>query len=157
MLIHHVLYIKLRVYAYGSGSSNVLAHFEQIQTNHRQSLKCCAVMLLCWNFQILLIQIKCFHEIITIGYSVYKSHDLPWFRTLSWFFLVSSNYFFYGESMMQYFGVLMSRTVCSLTFSYSVHEITSTLRLSDSILLVIIIWILWLCIGNFSFVLCDCS
>lgn len=63
------------------------------------------------NFQILLIQIKCFHEIITIGYIVYKSHELPWFRTLSWYFLITSNYFFYGESMMQYFGVLMSRTV----------------------------------------------
>lgn len=59
---------------------------------------------------ILLIQIKCFHEIITIGYIVYRSHELPWFRTLSWYFLVTSNYFFYGESMMQYFGVLLSRT-----------------------------------------------
>lgn len=30
------------------------------------------------------VQIKCFHEIITIGYNVYHSYDLPWFRTLSW-------------------------------------------------------------------------
>lgn len=30
------------------------------------------------------IQVKCFHEIITIGYRVYRSYDLPWFRTLSW-------------------------------------------------------------------------
>jgi len=63
--------------------------------------------------QILLIQIKCFHEIITIGYVVYRSHELPWFRTLSWYFLITSNYFFYGESMVQYFGVFMSRTVWS--------------------------------------------
>ncbi len=62
-------------------------------------------------FQILCIQIKCFHEIINIGYVVYRSHDLPWFRTLSWFFMITSNYFFYGESMIQYFGVLLSRTV----------------------------------------------
>lgn len=61
-------------------------------------------------FMILLIQVKCFHEIITIGYIVYKSHELPWFRTLSWYFLMTTNYFFYGESMMQYFGVLISRT-----------------------------------------------
>ncbi|KAK2163087.1 hypothetical protein NP493_1485g00037 [Ridgeia piscesae] len=59
---------------------------------------------------ILLVQIKCFHEIITIGYVVYKTHELPWFRTLSWYFLVASNYFFYGESMITYFGVLLSRT-----------------------------------------------
>lgn len=59
---------------------------------------------------ILLIQIKCFHEIITIGYVVYKSHELPWFRTLSWYFLCCSNYFFFGESLIQYIGVLLSRT-----------------------------------------------
>lgn len=59
---------------------------------------------------ILAIQIKCFHEIITIGYVVYRSHELPWFRTLSWYFLATSNYFFYGESMIQYFGVLILRT-----------------------------------------------
>ncbi|KAJ8318709.1 hypothetical protein KUTeg_003800, partial [Tegillarca granosa] len=55
------------------------------------------------------IQIKCFHEIITIGYTVYKSFDLPWFRTLSWYFLFASNYFFYGESLIDYFGVLLHR------------------------------------------------
>lgn len=36
------------------------------------------------SVQVLCVQIKCFHEIITIGYSVYHSYDLPWFRTLSW-------------------------------------------------------------------------
>lgn len=34
--------------------------------------------------QVMTIQIKCFEEIITIGYRVYHSYDLPWFRTLSW-------------------------------------------------------------------------
>jgi len=58
---------------------------------------------------VMVVQIKCFNEIITIGYIVYKSHELPWFRTLSWYFLICSNYFFYGESMMQYFGVLLQR------------------------------------------------
>lgn len=55
------------------------------------------------------LQIKCFHEIITIGYVVYKSYDLPWFRTLSWYFLFSSNYFFYGESLIDEFGVLLQK------------------------------------------------
>ncbi|XP_076072766.1 phosphatidate cytidylyltransferase, photoreceptor-specific-like [Mytilus galloprovincialis] len=58
----------------------------------------------------LMVQIKCFHEIITIGYIVYKSFNLPWFRMLSWYFLFTSNYFFYGESLIQYFGVLLQRT-----------------------------------------------
>ncbi|MFN2753236.1 phosphatidate cytidylyltransferase, partial [Escherichia coli] len=30
---------------------------------------------------VMCVQIKCFHEIITIGYNVYHSYDLPWFRT----------------------------------------------------------------------------
>uniref|UniRef100_A0A8D0G747 Phosphatidate cytidylyltransferase n=1 Tax=Sphenodon punctatus TaxID=8508 RepID=A0A8D0G747_SPHPU len=35
------------------------------------------------KYLVYLIQVKCFHEIITIGYRVYHSYDLPWFRTLS--------------------------------------------------------------------------
>ena len=58
---------------------------------------------------ILLIQIKCFQEIINIGYVVYKSHNLPWFRTLSWYFLFTSDYWLYGESLIHHFGSLMNR------------------------------------------------
>lgn len=56
------------------------------------------------------IQVKCFAEIINIGYAVYKIHGLPWFRSLSWYFLITSNYFFYGESLVDYFGVAANRT-----------------------------------------------
>nr|CAG4647837.1 EOG090X04NQ [Moina brachiata]SVE92961.1 EOG090X04NQ [Moina brachiata] len=58
----------------------------------------------------LAIQVKCFSEIINIGYAVYKIHGLPWFRSLSWYFLIASNYFFYGESLVDYFGVVDNRT-----------------------------------------------
>lgn len=58
---------------------------------------------------VLLIQIKCFHEIISIGYIVYKSHNLPWFRTLSWYFLFTSNYWLYGESFINHFGFMMNK------------------------------------------------
>ena len=58
---------------------------------------------------ILFIEVKCFQEIINIGYIVYKSHNLPRFRTLSWFFLFTSNYWFYGESLIHHFGVLMNK------------------------------------------------
>jgi len=58
----------------------------------------------------LAVQVKCFAEIINIGYAVYKIHGLPWFRSLSWYFLVTSNYFFYGESLVDYFGVVDNRT-----------------------------------------------
>ena len=40
------------------------------------------------------IQIKCFQEIITIGYVVYKSDNLPWFRVLSWYFLLIYHFAF---------------------------------------------------------------
>jgi len=55
--------------------------------------------------------VKCFEEIINIGYAVYRIHGLPWFRSLSWYFLITSNYFFYGESLVDYFGVVINRTV----------------------------------------------
>ncbi|CAN0434243.1 phosphatidate cytidylyltransferase 2 [Lampetra fluviatilis] len=55
------------------------------------------------------VQIKCFHEIITIGYNVYHSYELPWFRTLSWYFLLCVNYFFYGETVADYFFSLVQR------------------------------------------------
>ncbi|KAG7489425.1 hypothetical protein JOB18_011971 [Solea senegalensis] len=58
---------------------------------------------------VMTVQIKCFHEIITIGYRVYHSYELPWFRTLSWYFLVCVNYFFYGETLADYFGALVQR------------------------------------------------
>ncbi|XP_077376630.1 phosphatidate cytidylyltransferase 2 [Festucalex cinctus] len=58
---------------------------------------------------VMTVQIKCFQEIITIGYKVYRSYDLPWFRTLSWYFLVCVNYFFYGETLADYFGALVQR------------------------------------------------
>ena len=58
---------------------------------------------------ILAIQVKCFHEIITIGYVVYKSHHLPWFRTISWYFLITSNYYLYGESLIEKFSLLLRK------------------------------------------------
>ncbi|NXC77474.1 CDS2 cytidylyltransferase, partial [Anhinga anhinga] len=42
---------------------------------------------------VMCVQIKCFHEIITIGYNVYHSYDLPWFRTLSWVQCHGKKYF----------------------------------------------------------------
>ncbi|KAL4710499.1 hypothetical protein ACJJTC_008901 [Scirpophaga incertulas] len=59
---------------------------------------------------VLCVQVKCFEEIINIGYAVYRVHGLPWFRSLSWYFLLTSNYFFYGENLIDYFGVVINRT-----------------------------------------------
>jgi len=74
----------------------------------------------------LLIQIKCFSEIIDIGYAVYRIHGLPWFRSLSWWFLICSNYFFYGEGLVDYFSVLVNRT-WFLRMFVSYHRLISFL------------------------------
>jgi len=71
-----------------------------------------------------LVQIKCFAEIINIGYAVYKMDNLPWFRSLSWYFLIASNYFFYGESLVEQFGVVINR-VDFLPFLVRYHRLIS--------------------------------
>ncbi|KAG5455134.1 Phosphatidate cytidylyltransferase, photoreceptor-specific [Clonorchis sinensis] len=58
---------------------------------------------------VLLLQFACFYEIINIGLVVYRSHDLPWFRLLSWYFLFSSNYFLFGESLITRFRLLLAK------------------------------------------------
>ncbi|XP_058457081.1 phosphatidate cytidylyltransferase, photoreceptor-specific [Malaya genurostris] len=72
----------------------------------------------------LAVQVKCFEEIISIGYSVYRIHGLPWFRSLSWYFLLTSNYFFYGENLVDYFGVAVNR-LDSLRFLVKYHRFLS--------------------------------
>ncbi|CAG9532605.1 unnamed protein product [Cercopithifilaria johnstoni] len=58
---------------------------------------------------VFVIQFWCFHEIITIGLAIYRLYSLPWFRALSWYFLLSSNYFFFGESLIDYWGILLRK------------------------------------------------
>lgn len=72
----------------------------------------------------LMVQVKCFQEIISIGYQVYRIHGLPWFRSLSWYFLLTSNYFFYGENLVDYFGVVINR-VEYLKFLVTYHRFLS--------------------------------
>uniref|UniRef100_A0A672RVF8 phosphatidate cytidylyltransferase n=1 Tax=Sinocyclocheilus grahami TaxID=75366 RepID=A0A672RVF8_SINGR len=55
---------------------------------------------------VLCFQIKCFHEMITISY---HWHHLPWFRTLSWYFLLYVNYFLFGETLTDNFFTLVQR------------------------------------------------
>ena len=50
--------------------------------------------------------------------------NLPWFRSLSWYFLVASNYFFYGESLVEQFGVLINN-VDFLPFLVRYHRLIS--------------------------------
>ena len=60
---------------------------------------------------------KCI-QIITIGYMVYRNYELPWFRTISWYFLFCANYFFYGETINEYFGTVLEVVKYFLIFFY---------------------------------------
>lgn len=50
-----------------------------------------------------IIQTMIFKEIISIAHIASKQKNLPWFRTLSWYFLFTTLYFLYGESLIHYF------------------------------------------------------
>ncbi|XP_063718588.1 phosphatidate cytidylyltransferase, photoreceptor-specific-like [Symsagittifera roscoffensis] len=67
---------------------------------------------------ILAVQLICFNEIITIGYKVYRTYNLPWFRTLSWYFLFTFNYYLYGDFLSNFFKYyLMKRSVLNTLLS----------------------------------------
>ncbi|CAJ0602632.1 unnamed protein product [Cylicocyclus nassatus] len=70
------------------------------------------------------IQFKCFHEIISIGLAVYRMYDFPWFRALSWYFLITSNYFIFGESLIDYWAIAL-RKDNFLQFLNSYHRLIS--------------------------------
>ena len=53
---------------------------------------------------------------IVIGHVVYRSNNLPWFRTISWFFLLASNYYLYGEGLIEKFSLLLKKDDFLMTF-----------------------------------------
>ncbi|GMR49903.1 hypothetical protein PMAYCL1PPCAC_20098, partial [Pristionchus mayeri] len=58
---------------------------------------CCCVSLgpMALMLLVFAIQFTCFYELISIGLAVYRVFDLPYFRLFSWYFLLTSNYFFF--------------------------------------------------------------
>ncbi|KAF7639853.1 Phosphatidate cytidylyltransferase [Meloidogyne graminicola] len=74
----------------------------------------------CLMALVFLLQIKCFSEIINIGLAVYRLYDLPWFRALSWYFLLTSDYFFFGESLIDYWGLVLRKD--RFLFALIVHH-----------------------------------
>lgn len=74
--------------------------------------------------QVLAIQVKCFQEIMQVGFHVYQVDDIPWFRLLTWYFLFVSNYFFYGEQLFDYVGPPLNH-IESLQFLIKSHRFIS--------------------------------
>ncbi|KAJ3185724.1 hypothetical protein HDU85_001083 [Gaertneriomyces sp. JEL0708] len=50
-----------------------------------------------------LLQTLVYKEVISIGISPAKEQKLPWNRFLHWYFLCTTNYFLYGETIIEYF------------------------------------------------------
>ncbi|KAG9511180.1 Phosphatidate cytidylyltransferase, photoreceptor-specific, partial [Fragariocoptes setiger] len=73
---------------------------------------------------VLAIQVKCFQEIIAIGYSVYRVHGLKWFRSISWYFLLATNYYIYGETVVDYY-VFYVKKANFLSFLMTYHRFIS--------------------------------
>jgi phosphatidate cytidylyltransferase len=54
-----------------------------------------------------LLQVLVYREVISIGVEPSQERNLPWFRSLHWYFLIITNYFLYGESLIYYYKPLV--------------------------------------------------
>ncbi|KAF9928188.1 hypothetical protein FBU30_002584 [Linnemannia zychae] len=52
---------------------------------------------------VVMVQGLVYKEVIFLAAVPSKEKKLPWFRSMHWYFLFSTNYFFYGESLIHYF------------------------------------------------------
>lgn len=66
----------------------------------------------------ILIQMKCYSEIINIGYNVCKMQKAKWFRALSWYFLITVNYFCYSQNILEYFSAFTDDKLISILLKY---------------------------------------
>ncbi|KAG4303993.1 hypothetical protein PORY_002646 [Pneumocystis oryctolagi] len=67
-----------------------------------------------------IIQVIVFKELIAIVNISDKEKKLPWFRTLNWYFLSTTLYFAYGESLIYYFKHII--IVNAFLFSVATHH-----------------------------------
>ncbi|KAJ3213785.1 hypothetical protein HDU67_002442 [Dinochytrium kinnereticum] len=52
---------------------------------------------------VVVIQTMVYKEVISIAHIPSKEKKMPWFRTMNWYFLLSTNYYLYGQTIIQYF------------------------------------------------------
>lgn len=57
----------------------------------------------------LIVQVKCFAEIMRIGFATNRIPSGKLFHFVPWYFLAVANYFFFGESLTQYFTVYLEK------------------------------------------------
>ncbi|KAG0167944.1 hypothetical protein DFQ28_006233 [Apophysomyces sp. BC1034] len=52
---------------------------------------------------VMAIAIVVYREVIQIAHGPAKDKNMRWFKTMSWYFLITTEYFLYGESIIYYF------------------------------------------------------
>lgn len=69
----------------------------------------------------LAVQMKCFTEIMRIGFATNRIPSGKLFHFVPWYFLAVANYFFFGESLTQYFTVYLEK-YASLRLIFGYHR-----------------------------------
>ncbi|RHZ84449.1 hypothetical protein Glove_81g29 [Diversispora epigaea] len=78
-------------------------------------------------FLVVLIQTLVYKEVIALAHVPSKEKKLPWFKSLNWYFLASTNYFLYGESLIYYFKEIVFVDAFLLPFAKHHRFISFTL------------------------------
>ncbi|KAJ1565971.1 phosphatidate cytidylyltransferase [Nowakowskiella sp. JEL0078] len=64
---------------------------------------------------VIMIQTMVYREVISIAYNYTRNQDrVPWFRSMNWYLLGTTNYFLYGESIIQYRTVYLDQYLLPL-------------------------------------------
>ncbi|KAI9027397.1 phosphatidate cytidylyltransferase [Phycomyces nitens] len=66
---------------------------------------------------VMIITVLVYREVIQLAYVPAKSKNLRWFKTMSWYFLITTEYFLYGESIIYYFKEIVMVDAFLLPFA----------------------------------------
>ncbi|KAG0346610.1 hypothetical protein BG004_001282 [Podila humilis] len=89
---------------------------------------------------VVLVQGFVYKEVIYLANVPSREKKLSWFRTMNWYFLFSTNYFFYGESLIHYFQHVVFVDAFLLPFATHHRFISFTLYVIASLVVANDIW-----------------
>ncbi|KAI8379202.1 phosphatidate cytidylyltransferase [Radiomyces spectabilis] len=69
---------------------------------------------------VMVISILVYREVIQIAYMPGKDKNVRWFKTMSWYFLIITEYYLYGESIIYYFKEIVM--VDALLLPFATHH-----------------------------------
>eukprot|EP00127_Corallochytrium_limacisporum_P000702 Clim_evm21s23 gene=Clim_evmTU21s23 len=57
---------------------------------------------------VIILVMICYQEIISIGFKQSADDRMAWYRSLNWYFVLTANYFLYGESLLRNFAAQLT-------------------------------------------------